>query len=86
MIDCLKENLIALIKSILYNISEAEYNDTYSSRNYEPDIQAHKYSLAPLLTLAKSQGINIDDLKSSYCGDTVKASEFCDYEEIIAWF
>lgn len=42
--------------------------------------------IAPLITLAKLNGLVLEDIKTSYCGWEYNATEFSDIEELTEYW
>lgn len=76
----MEELLIKQMKEILYRISYAEYNDSYSSDDYSYEIRMLEHMLAPLITLAKELGVELSMIRGSYCGRTVWCNDYYDME------
>lgn len=78
----IKKQLEELISRYAYYA----YTDQYSSSNYAEYKEDYRTMIAPLITLAKATGIDLEGINASYCDWTVKATDFKDYEELTRYW
>lgn len=82
MKDQIKEQLELLMYQYVYSA----YSDQYSSSSYSEYKRNYKCMIAPLITLAKFNGLVLEDIKASYCGWEYNATEFSDIEELTEYW
>lgn len=81
-----EKELKDLIQDVLRNIAYCEFNNMYSSKSYNEEINNHECVLSGLLTLAKNCNINIQGLRGSCCSYIASVEHYKDYNTKKDWW
>ena len=82
----MKDQIKEQLELLMYQYAYSAYSDQYSSSSYSEYKRNYKCMIAPLITLAKLNGLVLEDIKASYCGCEYNATEFSDIEELTEYW
>lgn len=76
----MEQHLKDQLEELLYQYAIAAYNTHYSSASYERTMEQYKSMISVLITVAEKSGIDISNVKASYCGWEYSIEDFSNYE------